>query len=62
MRKKKLTFILIISFTLFISNNTDAQLSSKQVDSLVQKSMKQFDVAGVAIAIVKDGKIIHEKG
>lgn len=39
-----------------------AQLSSKQVDSLVQKALTKFNVAGVAIGIVKDGKIIHEKG
>ena len=61
MKKIKSTFILLICFTLFISNNAVAQLSSKQVDSLVQKAMKQFEVAGIAVAIVKDGKVIHEK-
>ncbi len=62
MRKIQSAFILLVCFTLLISSNAVAQLSSKQVDTLVQKAMKQFDVAGVAVAIVKDGKIIHEKG
>ena len=62
MKKIKSFFILLISFVLLISNNAVAQLSSKQVDSLVQKAMKQYEVAGIAVAIVKDGKVIHEKG
>ncbi|MBC7934155.1 MAG: serine hydrolase [Rhizobacter sp.] len=56
---------VIIAFT-FISLVTgfaaNAQLSSTAVDSLVQNAMKQFNVAGVAVAIVKDGKVIHKKG
>jgi len=39
-----------------------AQLSSGQVDSLVQKALVTFDVPGIAVAIVKDGKVIHSKG
>lgn len=42
--------------------NVFAQFSSKEVDSLVQKAMMKFKVLGVAVAIVKDGKVIHEKG
>jgi len=55
-----LTILTLLAF--FAGNTVFAQLSSKQVDSLVQKAMQQFNVAGVAVAIVKDGKIIHEKG
>ncbi|WEK19051.1 MAG: serine hydrolase [Candidatus Pedobacter colombiensis] len=39
-----------------------AQLSSAQVDSLVQKALVTFDVPGIAVAIVKDGRVIHSKG
>ncbi|MFH6604318.1 serine hydrolase [Maribacter algicola] len=42
------------------SNN--AQVSSKQIDAIVQKAMDEFTVAGVAVAVVKDGKIVHQKG
>lgn len=35
-------------------------LSSVQIDSLVQKTMKTFDVPGMAVAVLKDGKIYHK--
>src|ERR1043165_3200278 len=46
-----------------IFNLSNAQpLSSQQIDTLVERSMKAFDVPGIAIAVVKDGKVIHSKG
>ena len=35
-------------------------LSGSQIDSLVQKTMKTFDVPGMAVAVLKDGKIYHK--
>lgn len=37
-------------------------LSSKQIDSLVSKTMETMPLAGIAVAVVKDGKVIHSKG
>lgn len=37
-------------------------LSSQSVDSLVLRSMKAFDVPGIAVGVIKDGKLIHAKG
>lgn len=37
-------------------------ISSAAIDSFVEKTLKTFDVPGIAVAVVKDGKIIHEKG
>ena len=37
-------------------------LSSAEIDKLAERSMKAFDVPGIAIGIIKDGKIIHAKG
>jgi len=61
---KKISFFLLLScLSIFIPNaSVQAQLSSSQLDTLVQNSLKKFDVAGVAVAIVKDGKIVYEKG
>ncbi|MEI7803418.1 MAG: serine hydrolase domain-containing protein, partial [Bacteroidota bacterium] len=61
---KKIITIIIFSLLIIssFSNSTFAQLSSKAIDSLVQDAMKKFEVAGVAVGIVKDGKIIYEKG
>jgi len=37
-------------------------LTSRQVDELMEKTLKAFDVPGIAVGIVKDGKLIHAKG
>jgi CubicO group peptidase (beta-lactamase class C family) len=37
-------------------------ISSASIDSLAERVLKAFDVPGVAVGIVKDGKIIHAKG
>lgn len=37
-------------------------ITSPQIDALVERTLKTFDVPGIAVAVVKDGKIIHEKG
>ncbi|MES2826728.1 MAG: serine hydrolase [Bacteroidota bacterium] len=58
----KRSLLIIIITTIFVSNNLSAQISSKQIDSLVASAMEKFKVVGVAVAVVKDGKIIHEKG
>ncbi|MCK5148331.1 serine hydrolase [bacterium] len=62
MRQHKILFISLLLFNLILSNAIYAQISSKEVDKLVEKSMKKFNVAGAAVGIVKDGKIVHVKG
>ena len=61
-KNPKLTLLLLTCLALSISNSLVAQISSNELDALVQKAIDKFNVAGVAVAIVKDGKIIHEKG
>ena len=36
--------------------------TSVQIDSLVTKTMATMPLAGIAVAVVKDGKVIHSKG
>jgi CubicO group peptidase (beta-lactamase class C family) len=61
---KKIIYKLFTSliFTLLINNVCYSQYSNKQVDSIMAYAMDKFNVAGVSVAIVKDGKIIHSKG
>ena len=54
-------FLTIASFTATTSLNAQV-LNSKQVDSVVEKTLKTFDVPGIAVGIIKDGKVIHAKG
>lgn len=37
-------------------------LTSSAIDSLVEKTLKAFDVPGIAVGVIKDGKLIHAKG
>ncbi|NCP59959.1 MAG: serine hydrolase [Flavobacteriales bacterium] len=54
---------IIITCFLIVSNYlVFAQLTNTQIDSLVNHAMETFNVAGSAVAIVKDGKIIYQKG
>ncbi|MCI5057944.1 MAG: serine hydrolase [Flavobacteriales bacterium] len=51
---------LLMSMSLDISAQNP--LSEKQIDSLVKAAMDTFNVAGVAVAVIKDDSIIHSKG
>jgi len=55
----------LISLSLFICFNItlySQDLSSTEIDNLAERSMKAFDVPGIAVGIIKDGKLIHAKG
>ena len=57
------SYLLFFTITVFfVSNNLFAQITSSEIDTLVEQAMKEFNVAGVAVAVVKDGKIIHKRG
>jgi CubicO group peptidase (beta-lactamase class C family) len=53
-------FVLIM--TISVSDNGNAQLSVSDFDKYVQKVMKGFEVPGLCVAVVKDGKVIISKG
>jgi CubicO group peptidase (beta-lactamase class C family) len=48
---------------LLVSFHANAQpLSSAEIDQVVENALKIFDVPGIAVAVIRDGKIIHAKG
>ena len=57
---KKIACFLYI--TLFATQITSAQITESQLDDVVKKSMATFNVPGIAVAIIKDGKIVISKG
>ncbi|MEN8155431.1 MAG: serine hydrolase [Bacteroidota bacterium] len=60
---KQITLITVGILLLGTLHNTlNAQLSTREVDRLVEDAMEKFTVAGVAVGIVKDGEIIHARG
>ena len=53
---KKYCFLLLS----LIAVNAHGQ--NREIDSLVERTLKAFDVPGIAVAVIKDGKVIHSKG
>lgn len=55
---KKLLFTITLLSTTFFN----AQISETKLDDVVNRAMKAFNVPGIAVAIVKDGKVVLSKG
>ena len=53
---------IFLSIVLLFTKVSFAQISEKQIDELVEKTLTTFNVPGIAVSIVKDGKVIHSKG
>ena len=46
----------------FTFSMAGAQVSEKQMDDLINTTIKTFDVPGISVGIVKDGNIVYAKG
>jgi CubicO group peptidase (beta-lactamase class C family) len=57
---KKFSISLLALFAFSISSF--AQISNQEVDNVVNRALTAFNVPGIAVAIVKDGKVILAKG
>lgn len=55
---KKIFLIILTS----ISCTFYSQITSQQIDEVANKALQAFNVPGIAVAVVKDGKVIHAKG
>ena len=58
--KKILLAFIILSSSIFSSKAQT--ITSTEIDALVERTLKTFDVPGIAVAVIKDDKIIHAKG
>lgn len=56
---KKLIVFLLVVFSIQLQAQV---ITSSQIDSLAELTLKTFNVPGIAVAVVKDGKVIHAKG
>jgi len=63
-RNYYLTFkVLVVLIVLTSSVPLTAQMTAKQIDSIVNKAINTLDnTVGFAIGVVKEGKIVHVKG
>lgn len=60
MKNKFIAFI--IACIIGVGNIFGQGLTSSQIDSMVNKSMETYPIAGMAIAVVKDNTVVHMKG
>lgn len=61
--KIRVHFIRFLFLSFLLSQPVFAQpITSAQIDQLVENTLKAFQVPGIAVAVVKDGKVIHSKG
>jgi CubicO group peptidase (beta-lactamase class C family) len=58
----KLRPILTLAFCALTLTATKAQMAPAKIDSLANLALKTFDVPGIAVAVVKDGKLIYSNG
>jgi CubicO group peptidase (beta-lactamase class C family) len=56
---KKIFAVVCIGF---VFTTTKAQMVEASIDSLVKEVLKTFDVPGISVGIIKDGKLVHAKG
>ncbi len=52
----------VVFLMLALVGQVNAQLSAEKIDEVVARTLKTFDVPGIAVAVVKDGKVVHAKG
>ena len=54
--------IILLLLLIPVASFSQSKVSSNFIDSLVNVSMDKFPQAGVAIGVIQDGKITHQKG
>lgn len=54
--------IAIVAFVLTLQFHYSQVITSSEIDALVEQTLKTFNVPGIAVGVVKDGKLIHAKG
>ena len=48
--------------TSFEPRTSGEPLTAAAIDSVVERARRAFDVPGIAVAVIKDGKVVHSKG
>lgn len=56
--KKRLSLLVTICFLGF----SHAQIENQKLDNLVKNTLTTFDVPGISVGVIKDGKLIYSKG
>jgi CubicO group peptidase (beta-lactamase class C family) len=61
--RQALNRTIFFAFLIILSISVNAQIiTTVEIDSLVEKTMRTFNVPGIAVAVVRGNKIVHSKG
>jgi CubicO group peptidase (beta-lactamase class C family) len=60
-RIRALPFLTLLFFSIYIGAYSQG-LTSPEIDSLVERARRAFDVPGIAVCVIKDGRVIHSRG
>jgi len=58
----QVSLIIVLLATNSFAQTTKKPINAAQIDSLTELVLKTFNVPGIAVGVVKDGKLIHAKG
>jgi len=56
------SLILLLSFSIAGAETVKAPAELKDLDSYIEKTMKDWKIPGLAIVVVKDGEVVYKKG
>lgn len=59
---KKTNFLFIFVFIFSLGFAQTKKINTKKLDDYIQRYVTKFDLAGLAIGIVQDGKVVFQKG
>ncbi|TDQ23893.1 serine hydrolase [Tenacibaculum caenipelagi] len=60
--KKVILFLSLITIVSLTNAVTAQEINSSEIDALVNRALTSTPSVGIAVAVVKDGKVIHSKG
>jgi CubicO group peptidase (beta-lactamase class C family) len=55
-------FFFLLIFLSILFDSYAQGLTSAQIDSLAERARRAFEVPGIAVCVIKDGRVIHSKG
>ena len=62
MKTTKQIVLTVVAVVLLTVSVMAQALNGSQIDVLVERSMKAFDVPGISVGVIKDGKLVYAKG
>jgi len=54
--------LILTTFTIASAVAFGQNISNQKIDQVAENAMKAFNVPGIAVAVIKDGNIVHSKG